>query len=234
MAQLTGVSFKWYTMFESGSSAGVSRKFAERVASALALSDAERRYLLGALGFAHRPEPLIGQPALPAGLQRLIRLNPLAPAALYSSLCDVLDCNETYAALFPLPDTSEPFGSNALWRLFMEPAYRAVWDDWKAAARCMIATFRPRTAHLIGSPEYAALIAALDRNPDFRLAWNQTSRHNGSAANDAAAADLAVVTPDGHRVHYDMVALQSIEAPDVYLMSLVPALDTTLQALEAA
>lgn len=234
MARLTGVSFKWYTMFESGSSAGVSRKFAERVASALVLNEAERRYLLGALGFAHRPEPLIGQPTLPPGLQRLMRRSRPAPAALYSSLCDVLDCNEAYSELFPPPDSHEPFGNNALWRLFMEPAYRSVWDDWQAAARRMIATFRPRTAHLVDSPEYAALIAALDRNPDFRRAWNHASHHSGSAANDVVGADLAILTPGGRRVHYDVVALQSTEAQDVYLMSFVPAREAALQALEAA
>ncbi|CAN5260368.1 hypothetical protein BH11PSE9_BH11PSE9_09120 [soil metagenome] len=234
MAQLTGVSFKWYTMFESGSSAGVSRKFAERVASALALNEAERRYLLGALGFAHRPEPLIGQPALPSGLQRLMQASQPSPAALYSSLCDVLDCNEAYAALFPKPDAQQPFGNNALWRLFMEPAYRAVWSDWQAAARCMITTFRPRTAHLVDSPEYGALMAALDQNPDFRRTWNHAARHASQAANDGTGADLAVVVPGGRRVHYDVVALQSTEAQDVYLMSFVPAREAALQALEAA
>src|ERR1700712_2976024 len=51
MAELTGVSFQWYTLCESGAAKGVSRKLAERVAAVLKLSPAERHYLLGVLGF---------------------------------------------------------------------------------------------------------------------------------------------------------------------------------------
>jgi transcriptional regulator with XRE-family HTH domain len=51
MAELTGVSFRWYKQYESGAAKGVSRQFAERVAAVFNLSAAERHYLWALLGF---------------------------------------------------------------------------------------------------------------------------------------------------------------------------------------
>jgi transcriptional regulator with XRE-family HTH domain len=140
MAELTGVSFRWYTQFESGAAKGVSRKFAERVATVFNLTAAERHYLWTLLGFVDAPPSDPPKPT--AALNRLLHAPHGMAMALYSPLFDVIQANAAYFALFPPAGVDDPFATNKLWRMFLEPGFRDTWVDWELIARRVVVDFR--------------------------------------------------------------------------------------------
>ncbi|CAN5909189.1 hypothetical protein BH11PSE8_BH11PSE8_00350 [soil metagenome] len=218
MAHLTDVSFKWYTLFESGAAKGVSRKLAERVAEVLQLSTAERHYLLGLLGFVDH----VAQPAqieVPAALNRWIHESEAVALALHSPLFDVIDANRRYRALFPPAQAASSYRDNKLWRLFMDPAYMAAWVDWERAARRAVADFRAMTARLVHSAPYAALMLSLGASADFTRIW-EDDRPLGSGE---ASARFELMTPAATLTSVELVMLESTEAPGLYFTALLTA-----------
>jgi len=215
MAELTGVSFKWYTLFESGASKGVSRKLAQRVAAVLALSPEETHYLMGLLGFADSFASVTPD-AETGALTRLMHSMESVAAAMYSPVLDVLDCNRRYAALFPPPVSQARFGSNRLWRLFFDQAYRAAWVDWPAVALHTVADFKAITAYVRHSLDYTALLGELGRSEEFKKVWN--SEESFPAAN--APSRFTLMAQSGECVDIESLVLRSLTAPGVHLRTL--------------
>jgi len=220
MAELTGVSFKWYTLFESGAAKGVSRKFAERVVGVLGLNATERHFLLSLMGFADNGVAASLPVQVPPNLVRLVQKTEGVAAALYSPLMDVLEANAAYAAFFPLPPAGGPnptFARNNVWRLFMDPEFRAIWCDWEAVAAGMLADFRYTSAAVRHTAEYGALMEALSQSPDFARIWGA----DDSARMGDLGGRLEMRLPGGQHVALNMTVLQAAGAAGVYLAALV-------------
>jgi len=216
MAELTGVSFRWYTQFESGAAKGVSKKLAERVAAVFKLNAPERHYLWTLLGFvdAAPSDPL--KPT--AALHRLLHATHGMAMALYSPLFDVVEANATYFALFPPPTVDKPFGANKLWRMFFDPGFRATWVDWDLIARRVVADFRFMSGHLKDTPDYKALLGQLRHSPEFVEFWNSET----VTAMGAPGTDLRLRLPGGGVEHFDVTVLRPTESSSLYLAVLMP------------
>lgn len=218
MAHLSDVSFKWYTLFESGAAKGVSRKLAERVADVLRLSPAERHYLMGLLGFVEQMSPAAPL-QVPAALNRWIHESDAVALALHSPLFDVIDANRRYRSLLPPAQSASTYRDNKLWRLFMDPAYMSAWVDWEAVARRAVADFRAMTARLVNSAPYAALMLALGASADFTRLWEE----DRPVAQGEATARFDLMTPGATLTSVELVMLESAEAPGLYFTALLTA-----------
>ncbi len=218
MAELTGVSFKWYTLFESGAGKGVSRKFAERVVQVLGLNDAERHYLLSLMGFADLGVVQAVPTAVPASLQRLVHDVQHVGMALHSPLMDLLASNTAYRAWFPASQLDHEYANNSIWRLFMDADYRALWLDWPGAVERAVADLRYSTSSLRHTAEYQTLLAALHQSPAFVAAWSDDTVRLGELP---STFDLA--TPQGGRIGLSIMALKVPTAHALLLTAVVPA-----------
>lgn len=216
MAELIGVSVKWYTLFETGATRGVSRKFTERVADVLDLNKAQRHYLFGLLGYVDQAEPAL-QVEVPPAVQSLVDQMDSVPVAIYSPTLDLLHGNARYLALFPEPRRDHEYGTNKLWRLFFDPAYRAVWAGSDAIVRRTVAEFRYMTTQLQHSERYCQLIAALEHSPEFVHVWLEGA---ASQMGDWGSR-FAFVQPDGRETRLELTVMQFVASPGLYCETLV-------------
>lgn len=224
MAELIGVSVKWYTLFETGATRGVSRKFTERVADVLSLNKAQRHYLFGLLGYVDQAEPSL-QVDVPPAVRLMVDRMSGVPVGIYSPTLDLLYGNAPYLALFPEPRTDQEYGSNKLWRLFFDPAYRAVWAGSDAIVRRTVAEFRYMTTQLQQSERYRQLVAALEHSPEFAHVW-----HEGAASQMGDwGSRFAFVLPDGRETRLEMTVMQFVASPGLYCETLVT--ETAAQAV---
>jgi transcriptional regulator with XRE-family HTH domain len=215
MAELTGVSFRWYTQFESGAAKGVSRKFADRVAAVLKLSVAERHYLWALLGFVDTAPCEALAPT--SALHRLLHAPHGMAMALYSPVFDVVEANGGYLRLFAPPMADTAFGSNKLWRMFFDPGFRAAWVDWDLVARRVVADFRFMSGHLKDTPGYRALLGELRRSPEFVEFWSSEAV---SVMGEPGMA-FKLRLPAGTVEHLEVTVLKSTECPSLYLAVLM-------------
>ena len=220
MAELTGVSFRWYTQFESGATKGVSRKFAERVAAVFDLTAAERHYLWTLLGFVDTASSDVLTPT--SALHRLLHAPHRLAMALYSPLFDVVDANATYLSMFPAPIADAPFGTNKLWRMFFDPAFRAAWVDWDLVARRVVGDFRFMSGHLNNDAGYTTLLTELRASPEFVQFWNSEPVTPMGAPGTAFKLRL----PGGAVERFEVTVLKSTESPSLYLAVLIPEAPT--------
>ena len=218
MAELTGMSFKWYSLLESGTAAGVSRKLAERVAGVLCLNAAERQYFLSLLGFADNAK-IIESIVVPASLSHLVRSVDSFAAALFSPTFDLLVHNSKYSALFPASTTSSAFRDNALWRLFKDPQHRAAWVDWPGVANRFVGDFRRMNAHLPHMPRYWVLIDELADSPEFQRCWKESDVTLMADGGMTFRLEL----PDGLSAPIEITLLEAAESPGLYVSTFLVA-----------
>lgn len=174
VAQLAGVSFKWYSLFESGQVRGVSRKFVERVCAVLRLSAAERRHLFDLVGLPPAQEAA-PPPQVPEIIKRLADAQTAMPVAVYSNVFDVLYANRLYEHVFERRAMPATLGRNKILRLFLDPQSRREWRNWESVARRVTSELRYLNGAEPHSPEFQRLFAQLQADPDFRRLWSEGS-----------------------------------------------------------
>lgn len=217
MAELVGVSVKWYTLFETGATRGVSRKFTERVADVLGLNKAQRHYLFGLLGYVDQGESALSLD-VPFGVRSMVDQLQGAAMAVYSPTLDLLYCNTSYLALFPPAPAERPFATNKLWRLFFDPAYRRCWLESDAIVRRTVAEFRYRTTQLQHSEQYRQLMSVLEGSIEFSRHW-----HEGAASQMGEwRTQFGFALPDGRHTELDMTVMQFVASPGLYCETLLP------------
>ena len=172
LATLCGISVTWYTWIEQGRAPQVSPDTLARLADALAVTDAERRYLWEAAGLAPQRAPRRTPrvpPAITSVLERIA-----SPAYCLGRHWDALAWNEEAEALFP--DWLGPNGQerNLLRFMFCVPAARDFVIDWPQRARRLVAEFSADAGDLVGEGQYEELVANLDRqSAEFRAYWQR-------------------------------------------------------------
>jgi transcriptional regulator with XRE-family HTH domain len=226
VAQLAGVSFKWYSLFESGKTPGVSKKFVERVSTVLRLSATERDHLFNLLGLDRPPKPT-GPPRVPAALMRLADAQLETPAAIYSNLFDVLHANALYRRLFERDPTRTPREHNKIWRVFMHPASRREWRNWDAVARRVVSELRYMNGADSQSSDFRELILDLQADPDFRRIWAQ----GGVDSLDADSDHFEIDVPGIGFLALNAVPMTIPNNPRLFFVVLMSSDDSTAAAL---
>jgi transcriptional regulator with XRE-family HTH domain len=181
VATLAGISADYYLRLEQGRDRNPSPQVLTALARVLGLDPTATSYLLSVA--ASRPARTRAKAGrretAPASISQLISAINL-PAFVESRMFDVLAANPRATALSP---SIRP-GENRLRSMFLDPAERDLYPDWRKAIGGMIASFRasigpdaddPRTAQLVGELSLAS--------EPFRKLW---ARHDVRALSGGA------------------------------------------------
>jgi transcriptional regulator with XRE-family HTH domain len=227
VAQLANVSATYYTFLEQGRHVRPSEQVLDALATALRMTQAERRYLLTlahgsddfpAKGEASEASELPPAERLDPGVADLVqRLEPF-PTLVKGRRWDVLAANPAARELFG--DWSGVPGARNLVRwMFTSDEAREVYLEWEPEARAMLGRFRLAAARHAGDPAVSELIAALRRDsPQVRDWW---PAHDVTAIGGEGTKKLR--HPRFGPTLYSHVVLQVADNPDHVIVTYSPA-----------
>ena len=190
LALLAGVSASYYSRLEQGLAANASPEVLDALARALRLNDTERRHLYGlAAGTRRRSASRRSTPErVGPAVRQLVAVLGDVPVVVLGRRSDVLAWNVPGHALFAGhldPDAPERPGRrpNMAWLVFLDPHTRALYADWPAKARAVVATLRMASGQYPDDPQLAALVGELTvKSPEFAAMW---AAHRVKAGGDA-------------------------------------------------
>ncbi|MGW4117259.1 helix-turn-helix transcriptional regulator [Nocardia sp. NPDC004711] len=171
VAHLAGVSVEYYVRLEQGRAEAVSEGIVDAIATALLLSEDERRHLRN---LARPPRSLsrAGEPLRP-GLQQLLDSMTRAPAYIVGHRTDILGWNAAAVAVFGI-DFAELPESERTWMhlIFFDPHIRAITADVALVAGHIAADMRLQAGHRPDDPELRAMLRDMnERSPEFQEYW---------------------------------------------------------------
>jgi transcriptional regulator with XRE-family HTH domain len=177
VATLAGISADYYLRLEQGRDRHPSPPVLESLARVFGLDPTGTSYLLSLAGATQAPSarpksrPSPRQETVPAAIRQLIAVVNL-PAFVESAMFDVLAANPRATALSP----SMRAGENRLRSMFLDPAERDLYPDWRKAIGGMIASFRASIGPDPDDPRIAQLVGELSlASEPFRKLW---ARHD--------------------------------------------------------
>jgi transcriptional regulator with XRE-family HTH domain len=176
VATLAGVSADYYLRLEQGRDRHPSPAVLEALARVFGLDPTATSYLLSLAGATRAPSARprsrpSRQETVPAAIRQLIAVVNL-PAFVESRMFDVLAANPRATALSP---SIRP-GENRLRSMFLDPAERDLYPDWRKAIVGMIASFRASIGPDADDPRIAQLVGELSlASEPFRRLW---ARHD--------------------------------------------------------
>jgi transcriptional regulator with XRE-family HTH domain len=176
VATLAGVSADYYLRLEQGRDRHPSPPVLESLARVFGLDPTATSYLLSLAGATQAPSARprsrpSRQETVPAAIRQLIAVVNL-PAFVESRMFDVLAANPRATALSP---SMRP-GENRLRSMFLDPAERDLYPDWRKAIGGMIASFRASIGPDADDPRIAQLVGELSlASEPFRKLW---ARHD--------------------------------------------------------
>ncbi|WP_327108866.1 helix-turn-helix domain-containing protein [Nonomuraea glycinis] len=190
LALLAGVSASYYARLEQGQSANASAEVLDAIAGALRLDDAERAHLHElAAGTRRRPGGRRPAPErVTAAVRQLVAALGDVPAVVLGRRSDVLAWNATGHALFAghvtVDGPDHPARRPNMARLmFLDAHTRALYADWPAKARAVVATLRMVSGqHPDDSPLAALVGELLVKSPEFAAMWADHRVKAGSGA----------------------------------------------------
>jgi len=223
LAQLAGLSPTWLTWAEQGRAVALSADALARLADALRLSAAERRYLFDLAGRRDPRQPLRADAASPLLLASVNAVRH--PAYLLDRQWTALAANAAARRLFAGWLDRRATERNLLRFMFLEPVARMLVNDWPHRAARLVAEFRPHSAAFADQPPTRELIDALrTASTDFARLWSAQDvqeRDGGRRLfNHPARGQLA----------FDQLTLAPAGAPGMLLVMLLPATDSTAPA----
>jgi transcriptional regulator with XRE-family HTH domain len=171
VALLASISTDYYTRLEQGRRRA-SQSVLETLAEVLHLSEDERDYAFELAGRDEaRPRRRAVQKVQPQ-LRRLLDDLATIPAIVLGRRMDVLAWNPMAAALITdfgkIPDKQR----NMVRLVFMDPALRTLYPEWKTVAHTCVAQLRREAARDPHDPRLSALVGELSvQDPDFRRWW---------------------------------------------------------------
>lgn len=219
VAQLSGVSATWYTWIEQGRDVSVSPAALGRLAAALRLSRAERRYLFDLAG-KRDPDGGVAEPddQPPAALSAMVDAIAL-PAYVLDRTGSARAWNVRAAGLFVgwLDATGEDPERNLLRYIFRNPAARSLIDDWERRARRVVAEFRADNSRHQDDAQTVALVDELRRGSDvFRQMWDE------HAVLGREGGERTFNHPRLGFLRYEQMTFEVANRPDLKLVVLSP------------
>lgn len=195
VALRANISVAWYTLLEQGRGSRPSAGVLNRIAHALALSDAEREHLyMLAQG---RPPEVRYQSASATNprLQRVLDALDPCPAILRSATWDVVAWNQAATVFLVDFAALPPDRRNLLRILFLDPKAGDIHPDWEGAARFMVGAFRAEAVGAGAADEVAPLVCELSElSPLFKQLWNESGVSNPTQGKTVHHPVLGTVT----------------------------------------
>lgn len=166
---LAGVSVNYYTRLEQGESHQMSDAVVASLGSALHLDEGELQHLARLprpAQFNRRdPEPEM----LRESLRLMVEGNRDQVVGVVGRRMDLLGGNRLWNAMYGL---QPGLRSNAVLRLFLDPAMRDFYPFWEEEARSSASYLRLATGELPDDPELASVIGELSiKSPEFVRIW---------------------------------------------------------------
>jgi transcriptional regulator with XRE-family HTH domain len=173
VAQLAGVSVDYYVRLERGQARRISRQVLDALARALQLDETEHDHLIR-IASADRPPTSPGpRPSVPhPGLQSVLDSIDGVPAILLGPRMEVLASNPLARAFYWDFDEGPEERRSMPRFMFLDPAAREFYVDWKSAARGLVGTLHHYAGRHPQDTKLAKLVGELSlRDPDFRRWW---------------------------------------------------------------
>jgi hypothetical protein len=221
VAWLADVGITWYTWLEQGRPIKIAHETLRRIAAALRMNPSEAEYLEKLV------HPRVDGDAawripVSCSVRSLVESYTDGYASVTNARRDILACNAPFARLWSVSaDGSQGRPQrNLLWMMFTAPCARALFAEWNAVARRMLATFRFDYGDYVGDAAFESLIAALfERSSDFAAMWNDVDVLSpaGLSVGDITDPELR------RRVALETVTLAAPDAPGQTLTFYVPA-----------
>ncbi|WP_198021646.1 hypothetical protein [Mesorhizobium sp. WSM3224] len=131
----------------------------------------------------------------------LVALSP-NPAYALNRAWDFVDWNDEASVLFGGFDPDDLAKRNLLKRLFLDPAWRALFADWEVVARSAIAQFRAATVGYAAAADIRAVLDPLKAlSQEFDRQWAEMR------VEEAPVWSKGLVGPSGEVVTYDYFML---------------------------
>jgi transcriptional regulator with XRE-family HTH domain len=220
VAAAADIGVSWYTWLEQGRPVRVSRRTLAAIARALHLSAAERAHLMRLADAAANPAaaPRFTTVASPL-LRDLVRSLAPHPAYAVNGYWDVLCANDAATRLFGAFDADPGRTDNVLARLFLDPAWRALFHDWSVVAESAVAQFRAATGHLLADDTWRGLVDAVRAaSPEFASMWD---RHDLA---EPTVREKSVQHPERGRLRFVYASIAPDGEPaDVRVVTYMPA-----------
>jgi transcriptional regulator with XRE-family HTH domain len=203
VAALAGVGLTWYTMFETGATAGVSNDLVERIADALRLSAGERMHLQSlATRVSLRWTDAVADPLL----MEVVRDWVDAPAYVVTYTWDVVAWNAAYSYVWDIESPGSPPFNLAL-RLFSEDGLQKIAGaSWPALAQALVGMFRLTWGRHLRDERYAKLLSDLRAIPAFERLWE-----SHDVEHPLVDLTVAVDSPNAGRFTYRVLNLNLME-----------------------
>lgn len=215
LAERAGISATWCAWIEQGRRVQASAAALGRLASALALTRAERSYLFELAG---RVDP---QPAQPPGADAPASLRAVVQALAHPAygldrLWNACCWNAAAARLFR-GWLDEGRQRNLLRFVFLDPAARRLIPRWQERARRLLAEFRADYAHHFRDPQVRALVQALQHDsPLFARAWTE------QGVQYRAGGVRTFEHPEDGSLRFEQHTLSLTDRADYKLVALLP------------
>lgn len=221
VAVLSEISPEWYTYLEQDRNVRPSYEVIERIAAALQLSPAERKYIHTLAFPKERGSPVL---ALPTSLQRFLDDLEYRPAYVVNDFWDLVGWNAAAAALFPgLKPEAHP---NLVTSVFLNSGWRTLYADWEQSARTMLSLFRLTVATHAGHERCSRLIEELGASSEFTKWWQQ---QNVSAV---TAGTKRMIHPVEGLIELDYSSFRTLEDPAVTVIAFRPCDAESKQKLQ--
>jgi transcriptional regulator with XRE-family HTH domain len=230
VAQRANISPVWYTCLEQGRGGAPSAEVLDRIARALMLTDAEREHLF-LLALGRPPEVKFrASDGVTPRLQRVLdKLDP-TPAVIRTAIWNVVAWNRAATVLLGDFRDVPPDQRNALRVIFLEPHVRAGQEDWEAAARYIVGSFRADISRAGAAADAEPLIEELcERSPDFKRIWrdNDVQGDYGEAVKRMRHPELGSIS-----FEYSIFAVDG--RPDLQMVIYNPASEDVAQRISTA
>ena len=122
-----------------------------------------------------------------------------------------------------------PHERNVVWRLFVDPAARKLYEDWETTARTVLARFRADFALNPGDQRFEALVEDFKReSAEFGEWW---PRHDVMGELDGRKR---IVHPEVGRLVLEHTTLHLPADPDLRVLVYVPSTEEDLARLKEA
>jgi transcriptional regulator with XRE-family HTH domain len=215
LAARAGIGMTWCAWIEQGRDVSVSPSTLSRLATALALTPAERAYLFELAGRRDPDAPQSSISHAPEAMTLLVAALS-CPAYGLDRLWNACCWNGAAEHLF-VGWLGEGQQKNLLRYTFTAPSARALLPDWEDRARRLLAEFRADYGRMLNDPALGKLVENLKGESDlFAQEWDTQSvmaREGGSRT---------FVHPKDGSVTYAQHTFSPAERPDYKFVTLFP------------
>jgi transcriptional regulator with XRE-family HTH domain len=206
VAELAGIGSGWYTFIEQGRDVRPSEGALLRIARALKLNRAERKYLLN-LALESVPKSRAEEVVTPV-VHFLATRALECPAGVLGQRWELLEYNPAANAVW---DFDFAPGHNML-RLYFTPEVRLLLPNWEHAARQIVSEFRASNARFLRDPWITSFVNDLKRDsPEFSVWWAE------QVVSEGYSGHLTCDHPFVGRLEFEYTSLEPRDSPNLAL-----------------